>query len=118
MGRDDIRVGAGWELKGNTIYYIVPSNGTYQTYEFVSMVYSGDEWAGVALRCGWEESLNGAYTFTVDGRICGYIRRGYDGSGWVGRVYTIGTTNPSERGMATAEEAMIWVETTYALTRK
>jgi hypothetical protein len=74
--------------------------------------------AEVTLRGGWEERNSGTYDFVVDGRTRGFVWRSYDASGWVGRVFTTGTADPKQYHMATIEEAMIWVETTYALMKE
>jgi hypothetical protein len=70
---------------------------------------------GVTIRGGWEQSPTGTYDFVWDDRVRGFICHTYDGSGWMGGVFTAGATDPNERGIPTIEEAMLWVEMTYAL---
>jgi hypothetical protein len=72
----------------------------------------------VTLRDGWGESLNDVYDFAIDDVICGFVVSMPDGCGWLGAVLANGRgDDPPGCRMDTIEEAMIWVETTYALTR-
>jgi hypothetical protein len=68
------------------------------------------------LRDGWERSFNGTYNYFVDNGLRGYVVGMPDGYGWLGGILTNGRgTDPHMCHTATIEEAMIWVETTYAL---
>jgi hypothetical protein len=70
----------------------------------------------VTLRDGWEKSSNDTYDYTISNAVCGYAIGIPDEYMWEGVVIA------DNRGddlhmchMATAEEAMIWVEMTCAL---
>jgi hypothetical protein len=74
---------------------------------------------GVTIRDGWEQAFNGGYELVVDDSVRGFVWRSYEGSGWVGGIVVNGrVADPHQYRITTLEEAMIWVETTYALTRK
>jgi hypothetical protein len=70
------------------------------------------------LRDGWEESNSGAYDFVVDDALRGYVVGMFDGYGWMVVALAGGRGGNSHMcRMDTVEEAMIWVEMTYALSR-
>jgi hypothetical protein len=70
------------------------------------------------VRAGWEESLIDIYDYVDGDVVCGYVVGMPDGSGWEGVALANATGDDLHMcHMATAEEAMIWVEMTSALSR-
>jgi hypothetical protein len=73
----------------------------------------------VTLRYGWEESNSSTYDYVVDGMLRGYVVDMFDGYGWMVVVFAKGRGDNSHMcRIDTAEEAMVWVETTSAIVKE
>jgi hypothetical protein len=73
---------------------------------------------GVTLRDGWEKASDTTYYLCPNGGVSpthGLVSKMYSGGGWVGVAFASDEEDLKAPNIPTLEEAMIWVEMTYAL---